>query len=131
MKPLLVQRKYLEKVLMVLTLSILYTTIVHASDQDVLIHNGFATGIDYVKMSKSEKRVYAMGVINGMLLAPFFGAPKDKMKWFESFVENMNDEQVAAILSKYINDNPGRWHEGLHILMYAALKDAHDKSRAQ
>ena len=56
----------------------LTATIVVAADQGVLIHNGFGTGHDYIKMTQSQKRVYAMGSINGILLAPFFGAPKEK-----------------------------------------------------
>ncbi len=107
----------------------LTAAIVSAAEQGVLIHNGFGTGQDYIKMSPSQKRVYAMGAVNGILLAPLFGAPKEKVQWFESYVENMTDVQVAAILAKYLEDNPGRWHDGLHILMYSAIKEAHAKSR--
>ena len=119
----------MKNTLMMTLVLFLSTTIIFAADQGVLIHNGFGTGQDYIKMNQSQKRVYAMGSINGILLAPFFGASKEKMQWFESYVENMTDEQVAAILSKYLEDNPGRWHDGLHILMYSAIKEAHDKSR--
>ena len=101
-----------------------------AADERVWIHDGFGTGQDYIKMSESQKRAYAMGAINGMIIAPLLGAPKDKMGWLESYIENMTDEQVAAILSKYLQDNPGRWHDGLHILMYSAVKEAYDKSRS-
>ena len=107
----------------------LTATVLFAADQGVLIHNGFGTGQDYIKMNQSQKRVYAMGAINGILIAPFFGASKEKMQWFESYVKNMTDEQVAAILSKYLEDNPGRWHDGLHVLMYSAIKEAYDRTR--
>lgn len=105
--------------------------VVSAGAKGVLIHNGFGTGQDYIKMSSSEKRAYAMGSVNGILLAPLFGAPKEKMQWFELYVENMTDVQVAAILSKYLEHNPGRWHDGLHVLIYSAIKEAHDKSRSR
>jgi len=103
----------------------------YAVDKPILVHNGFGTGQDYIKMSESQKRAYAMGSINGMIIAPLLGAPKDKMGWLESYVENMTDEQVAAILSKYLQDNPGRWHDGLNVLMYSAVKEAYDKSRSE
>jgi hypothetical protein len=119
----------MKAILMMSLVIFLSATIIIAADQGVLIHNGFGTGQDYIKMNQSQKRVYAMGAINGILLAPLFGASKEKMLWFESYVENMTDEQVAAILSKYLEDNPGRWHDGLHILMFSAIKEAHDKSR--
>jgi c-di-AMP phosphodiesterase-like protein len=112
-----------------MTIVILFVAVAAFAAKEVFIHNGFGTGQDYIKMTSAEKRAYAMGAINGMLLAPMFGASKDKMRWMESYVENMTDEQVVAILSKYLEDNPGRWHDGLHILMYSALKEAHDKSR--
>ncbi|MBC8231411.1 hypothetical protein H8E77_17805 [bacterium] len=100
-----------------------------AADKPVIVHKGFATGRDYLKMNDAQKRAYAMGAINGMLLAPLFGAPKDRVKWFESYVEKMTDDQVAAILTKYVKDNPGRWHDGLHILTYSAIIESHTKSR--
>ncbi len=99
-----------------------------AADKPVWIHNGFGTGHDYVKMTESQKRAYAMGAINGMLVGPLFGAPKERVQWIESYVENMTDEQVAAIFTKYLQDNPGRWHDGLHVLMYSAIKEAYDQS---
>jgi len=107
-----------------------FFVVVFAADDPVWIKDGFGTGNDYIQMNDSQKRAYAMGAINGMLLAPLFGAPKEEMQWFESYVVKMTDKQVAAILSKFLADNPGRWHEGLHVLMYAAIKEAHDKSRS-
>jgi hypothetical protein len=92
-------------------------------DEGVLIHNGFGTGLDYMQMPDTRKQAYAMGVIDGMLLAPLFGAPKSNMRWFESCVENMTDIQVAAILTKYLEKNPGRWHQTTHALMFSATKE--------
>jgi len=101
-----------------------------AANRDlVMIHNGFGTGQGYVEMSDAQKKAYAAGMVNGMLMAPLFGASKDEMKWLEAYLENMTDQQVAAIITKYLNDNPGRWHEGLHVLSFVAIKEAHDKSR--
>jgi len=116
----------------IISVSIIFfltATIVFATDQGVLIHNGFGTGQDYIEMTQSQKKTYAMGVINGMLLAPLFGAPKGELQWFEAYIERMTAKQVATILTKYLGDNPGRWHDGLHILMYAAIKNAYDSSR--
>lgn len=115
--------------LMVVLLILLMVTYAYANDKPVYVHNGIGTGQDYLKMTESEKRAYAMGAINGMLVSPLLGAPKDKMLWLESYVENMTDEQIAAILTKYLQDNPGRWHDGLNVIMYSAMKEAYNKSR--
>jgi len=104
--------------------------IVH-SEEGVLIHNGFLTGKDYLEMSSSQQKAYAAGVTNGMLLAPLFGAPKERLTWFESCVTGMTDIQVGAILKKYLENNPGRWHESSHITMYSAMLNACSKQSGQ
>ena len=71
-----------------------------------------------------NKKRYAIGVLDGMFLAPLFGAPKANIKWLENCVVNMTDSQVAAILNKYLIDNPARWHEPLNIIAYSALREA-------
>lgn len=110
--------------LKIFIVSAIYTFLVStAVAQPVAINNGFGTGEDYLKMDTSEQRAYAMGVVNGMLLAPLFGAPKSKMLRIENCLVGMTDSQVAAILAKYLRDNPGRWHETPHAPMLAALME--------
>jgi len=87
---------------------LLVTFAAHAQIRTVTIHNGFATGEEYLKMNETEQRAYAMGSVNGMLLAPLFGAPKWELRWFERCLEGMTDSQVAAILAEYLRDHPGR-----------------------
>jgi hypothetical protein len=89
--------------------------------EGVVIRNGFGTGEDFLNMNSAEQRAYAMGVIIGMLLAPLFGASKSNMLWIEQCVERMTDSQAAAILNKYLRNNPGRWHETPHAPMYSAM----------
>ena len=55
-----------------------------ASQQRVSISRGFFTGRDYFEMSDTEKRAYATGAVNGMLVAPFFGAPEERLAWFKT-----------------------------------------------
>ena len=100
---------------------LVFALAIYASE-GVYIHNGFSTGEEYLAMDYQQKRAFAMGTVNGMLLAPLFGAPKPKMLWLEKCVVEMTDYQVATILTKYLEDNPGRWHQTPHAPMYAALK---------
>jgi hypothetical protein len=39
----------------------------------------------------------------------------------------MTNEQVAAIITTFLNDNPERWHEPLNILTYVAIEHAYNK----
>ena len=89
-----------------------------------VIKPGMGTASAYLKMTKAEKWAYAAGAVNGMHNAPMFGAPENRTKWFDDFLAGKTNEQVAAIITKFLNDNPERWHEPLNILTYQALEDA-------
>lgn len=65
-----------------------------------------------------------MGVINGMLLAPLFGAPKDRIEWLERCLPYMTNDQVAAIILKHLQSHPERWHHQLHIESLNAMQAA-------
>ena len=109
---------------LVTILGFLFCFSAQASNQDILVHNGFATGQKYLEMNVAQKKAYAMGAMDGMLLAPLMGAPKKDMAWLETCAENMTDVQVAAILTKYLENNPGQWHESAHVSMFSAMMDA-------
>ena len=59
-----------------------------------------------------------------------FGAPENRTQWFHKFMVGMNNVQVAAIITKFLNDNPERWHEPLNILTYQALEHAYNKAHS-
>lgn len=88
------------------------------------IRSGFSTGEKYLSMTAAQKRYYSMGVVNGMLLAPLFGAPKENMAGLESCISGMTDNQVAAILTDYLDKHPAQWNETPHVSMYKALMEA-------
>ena len=93
-------------------------------DEPVLIHDGFITGQRFRELSELSRRSYAAGLVDGMLLAPFVGAPKARLQWFETCATGMTDGQVAATISKFVNENPARWHEQVHAQFYAAMRQA-------
>ena len=95
------------------------------------ISGGFGTGQDYLRMSASEKRAYAMGAVNGMVVAPFFGAPEKSTKWLYGYFKGGTSDQMAAIITKYLNDNPQLWHQNLNYLTYNAIHDAYEKAHPQ
>jgi len=97
-------------------------------DKTVYIAGGFGKGQDYLKMSEKEKRAYAIGAMNGMIVAPFFDAPEKSTKWLSDYLKGVSDEQVAAIITKYLKDNPELWHLGLNALTYKAIWEAYNKT---
>lgn len=90
------------------------------------IHDGFLKARDYLEMDSDGQRAYAMGVLDGMYLAPFFGAPDDgkALLSLTSCVEGMKASQVAAIVEKYIRDHPEHWHYSLHLEAHAGMRQA-------
>jgi hypothetical protein len=103
----------------------------YASQQQVRISRGFFTGKDYFDMSDTEKRAYATGAINGMLVAPFFGAPEERVAWLKTCTANLSDEQTAAILTTYLNNQPGQLTMSLNVLTFNALRDACEREKKQ
>lgn len=96
---------------------------VHGTQQTIKIGPGFFTAKDYLEMSDTEKRAYVTGQINGMLVAPFFGAPEENLAWIKTCSGKMSDEQLASILSRYIRDqsNP---QANLNVVTFNALREA-------
>src|SRR5215467_10024061 len=87
---------------------------IHANQQRVKISPGFFTGKDYLEMSDTEKRAYVTGEINGMLVAPFFGAPEGSLSWLKTCTGKMSDEQIASILSTFIREQPDQMQANLN-----------------
>ena len=114
---------------LILILTLLMCVDSYASQQRVTISRGFFTGKDYFEMSDTEKRAYATGAINGMLVAPFFGAPDERMSWLKTCTAKLSDEQTASILSNYIGNDSNQLNMSLNVVTFNALKDACDKMK--
>ena len=97
---------------------------VYAGQQTVKISPGFFTGKDYLEMSDTEKRAYVTGEINGMLVAPFFGAPEENLHWLKTCSGKMSDEELASVLSRYIRDQPNQLQQNLNVVTFNALREA-------
>lgn len=97
---------------------------VYAGQQTVKISPGFFTGKDYLDMSDTEKRAYITGEINGMLVAPFFGAPEENLNWLKTCSGKLSDEQLASILSRFISEQPNQMQQNLNVVTFNALRDA-------
>ena len=102
---------------------------VYGSQQKVAISRGFFTGIDYLEMTDTERRAYVTGAINGMLVAPFFGAPSDNLNWLKTCTAKMSDDQLAAVLSNHINNQPNNLQLALNVVTFNAIQETCRKTR--
>jgi hypothetical protein len=96
---------------------------VYTAQQTIKISPGFFTARDYLDMSDTEKRAYVTGQINGMLVAPFFGAPEENLSWLKTCSSKMSDEQLASIMTRYIHDQPNP-QQPLNVVTFTALRQA-------
>ena len=96
---------------------------VHPTQQTVKISPGFFTAKDYLDMTDTEKRAYVTGQINGMLVAPFFGAPEENLAWLKTCSGKMSDEQLASIVGRYVRDQPNP-QANLNVVTFNALREA-------
>ncbi|HET6980475.1 MAG TPA: hypothetical protein VFI24_29345 [Pyrinomonadaceae bacterium] len=96
----------------------------YANQQTVKISPGFFSGKDYLEMSETEQRAYVTGQMNGMLVAPFFGAPEENLSWLKTCSGRKSDEELAGILSRYIRDQPGQMQTNLNVVTFNALREA-------
>src|SRR5215217_979050 len=96
---------------------------VYATQQTIKIGPGFFTAKDYLEMSDTERRAYVTGQINGMLVAPFFGASEENLSWLKTCSGKMSDEQLASILTRYIREQPNP-QQNLNVVTFSALRDA-------
>lgn len=101
----------------------------YANQQKVSIGPGYFTGRDYLDMTDNEKRAYATGAINGMLVAPFFGAPEDNVNWIKTCTVKLSDGEIAGILTRYIREQESQLNYNLNILTFNAIRNACPKTK--
>jgi hypothetical protein len=99
------------------------------SQQGISIKTGFLTAEEFTQMGDQSQRDYAMGVVDGMLLAPLFGAPRaqndgQSIGAFGDCISRMSGRQVAAIISKFVRDHPERWNDSMHTVAFTAMAHA-------
>ena len=116
-------RRVLPSILLVVVLAIPFMPMFSFAEP-VEIHNGFMTGNKFMTLPRDEQEAYAMGLVDGMFLAPMFDAPKAKTGWLGKCAEGMTNTQVAAMLRKELENNPGQWHYSAHASMYGAMLEA-------
>jgi len=97
---------------------------VYANQQRVKISPGFFTGKDYLDMSDTEKRAYVTGEINGMLVAPFFGAPEENLNWLKTCTGKMADEELASIVTRFVREQPDQMQANLNVVTFNAVREA-------
>jgi hypothetical protein len=67
------------------------------------------SGQDYLELAEYDREVYVTGVNDAYNWS--FVAGFQRMKWLVPCVHGRQPEQLSAMFSKWLQENPGRWHE--------------------
>ena len=78
------------------------------------VPGGFLKGGDFKDLPEGTREGYAMGFVNGLLVAEYLGADDKAVRLLSDCVQPMRSDQVAEIIGKHVRDNPAQWHEGLN-----------------
>lgn len=119
----------MKRLLLTAAFVVLISGVYARTQQTVSIAPGYFTGKDYLDMTDNERRAYATGAINGMLVAPFFGAPQDNVAWLKTCTAKMSDEDLAGIITKYVNSQESQLNFNLNIVTFNALRNACPKTK--
>ena len=82
-----------------------------AEKAPVRIQGGYVAGVQYMDMDGLTKKAYVSGLIEGMLLAPAFGAPEENMEWFYVCTQEMGQDEIRKLLFEYIKDDHDLWED--------------------
>jgi hypothetical protein len=96
----------------------------NATAQTVFIRPGFYDGNAYLQLSLAQQVAYISGVVDGIYLVPVFNAEHIKIERLHRCIEGMGNSQICAIVNKFLQNNPTRWHEPMNNLVYSALVKA-------
>lgn len=111
------------RVLMMVALIIGFSGVAAANQPSPIeFHHGYMTGNTYRDMSANAQQGYVIGVIDGMFVAPFFGAKLGARSWLGLCIESgMRTDQLKAIIDKYLDEHPDEWDQDMAAVAYSAL----------
>lgn len=74
-----------------------------------------------VDMGDEFLKSYVAGYADAFMLSPSIGVSASCGDALWSCIEGRTVPQLAAILRKYLNDNPDKWHWSANVLTYNAI----------
>jgi len=112
-----------------MSVAILILSLCASAQEDISIARGFLDGNSYQELSFTAKVNYAMGIADGFLTAPMFGAPESNVDWLNNCMGKMMSNQLVAIFDQYVQANPAQWHYSMNMLSLMAMESACESYR--
>jgi hypothetical protein len=97
----------------------------YGTQQDTLqIYRGLVTNAAFGQLQPTSRQAYLEGVVDGMMLAPLFDAPRTRMARFEKCLPRMTCKQIDDIVTKYLADNARTLRDPIHLSAFNAVSRA-------
>jgi hypothetical protein len=92
------------------------------------VPKGFITGKDWLKLSKTEQELYAMGVIDGLDLSSAIDPAGRGVTWINRCVAGMDSQRVGALLKAELQSHPSEQsllmvHRSMYEALWKACRD--------
>ena len=92
-----------------------------ATNEKTITADGFVTGNSLRYYDEASVALYIMGYIDALFSATIYGMRQVCIKEIHDCLSQKPASQLAAIVKKFLNDNPERWHEAGNSIVYNAL----------
>lgn len=92
-----------------------------ASGPGAFVASGFTSGADFLDLPRSSRAMYARGMVDGISLAAVLRSSMLASDGKLGCPTGMSDVQIAALIEKYLRDNPEQWHQGANVATVNAL----------
>lgn len=92
-----------------------------ALDAQAKLYDGFDTGEQWLKVKEPAARAYVRGYLNGLFMSAIVGAQESCLDRISICIEGKTDQQLAALLRKYLDDHPAERQLPLTTTTYNAL----------
>ena len=89
--------------------------------------SGFIHGNEYRQMNQNQKESYVTGVIDGLIFAFAVTKQTSSQKWLEECIKGMPVDQLTAMVTKYITNNPESSQLTANRLVFNALVNLRNK----
>ncbi len=87
----------------------------------IAVPNGFLSGQDFLDMPEDGQRAYAMGFLDGIRQSVLLGADETKVGALHKCMGGVKASQIVAIVDKYLQEHPEKWHWDAKLTAYSAL----------
>lgn len=91
------------------------------ADKAVDISSGYFSGHHLREMSDLELGSYSMGYIDALAGGNIFGMNPNCLSAIEECTHGRSGHQLAAIVRKFLKENPEQWHVPAHAIMFSAI----------